>query len=116
MPITVKQHKGKRIIYSDNTGLSTDKCIEHLEQMSKMILESPDKVRLLSNFKDAAVGPEFMARAKELGKQTLPKTERQAILGIDGLKMMLLKAYVKFTGADIKVCETEGEALDYLAA
>ncbi|MFZ5440308.1 MAG: hypothetical protein ACOZQL_09885 [Myxococcota bacterium] len=116
MTITTRQHKGKQIIYSDNTGLSSEKCIEHLEQMTKLILDAPGKVRLLTNFKDAAVGPEFMSRAKELGVKTLPKTERQAILGIDGLKMMLLKAYVKFTGADIKICQTEAEALDYLAS
>jgi hypothetical protein len=115
MTVTVREHKGKQIIISDNTDLSSDKCIAHLEEVTKLILKSPGKSRLLSKFQNAAVGPDFMARAKELGKQTTPRTEKQAITGIDGLKSMLLKAYVKFTGADIKVCQTEAEALDYLA-
>jgi len=115
MTVTIREHKGHKIIISDNTNLSSDKCIAHLEEVTKLILRTPGKSRLLSNFQNAAVGPDFMARAKDLGKQTIPRTEKQAITGLDGLKMMLLKAYVKFTGAEIKICQTEAEALDYLA-
>lgn len=116
MTVTIREHKGKKIIVSDNSNLSSDKCIQHLEEVTKLILKTPGKSLLASNFQNAAVGPDFMARAKELGKQTTPRTEKQAIYGMDGLKLMLLKAYVKFTGADIKVCQSEAEALDYLAS
>jgi hypothetical protein len=117
MPISTREHKGRKIIFGDFKNLSEPKSIENLEELARVIKSQPGKVLSVSDFSGAALGPAFMARAKALGKEVFePKADKQALLGIDGLKKMLLSAYVKFTGSKMKPFEKEAEALDYLVS
>lgn len=101
----------------DFTNLSSTKSVETIEELARVIKAQGGKVLSLSDFTGAALGPEFMSRAKALGKEVFePAAERQALLGIDGLKKMLVNAYVKFTGSKMRAFDNEADALEYLAA
>lgn len=116
MPIAWIDHRGTKILYSDYRGLSLDKMLLQLDETAAIMSKLPNKVATLSNFEGIGVPPEFMKRAKELGKTTFePKTAKSAIVGIDGLKGLLLKAYNTFTGASMKPFPSESDAKDYLA-
>ena len=70
---------------------------------------------ILSNFDGVPVGTEFMNKVKPWGKELQPKIKRQALLGVTGLKNILLQGYILFTGEkEIKTFDSEAEALDYL--
>lgn len=115
MAIAEREYKGRKYLYADYTEMSSPQCIAQLKELSTRLKKGGRKALTLSNFQGAALDSEFMAIAKAAGKEVLePLSERQALLGVDGLKKMLLGAYVKFTGSGVRAFASEQEALDYL--
>jgi hypothetical protein len=56
-----------------------------------------------------------MARVKQLGKEVFAiKVDKAAAVGIGSVKAVLLEAYNKFTGRDLRTFKTEAEALEWL--
>lgn len=115
MAITWIAHRGLKILYSDYRGLTPEKMLAQLDETASVMSMVPGKVLTLSNFEGVPVGPDFMKKAKEMGKAIFePRTQKAAIVGIDGLKGMLLKAYNAFTGASMVPFPDETAARDYL--
>jgi len=79
-----------------------------------MIAERGEKVLVLADVRDSFASPDFMARLKETGKQVKPVMEKQAIVGITGLKAILLDAYNRFTESASKPFSTQEEAKEWL--
>ncbi len=117
MSVTWVEHKGVRILYSDFTGLhDNDKMFPVIEEALRQFTRTPGKVRHLYNFTDSTINKEFMAYVKERVK-SIPadKTEKDAYLGVTGVKKVLLQSFLFLTKDPARVFETEKEALDWLA-
>jgi len=116
MPATWINYKGKKILYVDYRGLKTmDKKYELLEtakQAGQIIRESKVKVLLLSDFRNSTLSPEFM----ELMKANFPSENvgKNAVLGIEGIKKLLLDSFERATGNIPKSFEDETEAKEFL--
>lgn len=118
MPISIIEHKGKRILYSDFSNVRDLKVMmELMEESDRLYQQYGDNVRHLLNFHNAAVSPEFFERSKELGKKNVHKCYKDAFTGITSLKAVILKGYLLFTAASrtAKVFDTVEEAKDWLA-
>ena len=110
-------HKGKKILFSDYSNVKNqDELFEIMKESLRMQDETTDKILGLVDMTNASVGPEFMKEAKEQGKSQLHKRDKSAVLGITGLKAMLLKGYNLFSGDSAKPFATKEEALDYLCS
>jgi hypothetical protein len=109
------EHRGQRILSVDFRNLTEDQMIAQLNEELSTLQSEPRKSRLLVNVTDAATGQRFMAAAKALGKQIDALVEKQAIVGVDGLKTILLRAYNAVSGGTLKPFDTETLALEYLA-
>jgi hypothetical protein len=109
-------HKGKKILYADYKGLKTDEeLIANLQLEAKFMKESPEKVLSLADYTGVEGNKRVMAELKRLGKEVLKeKTEKSAVLGVTGLKAVLLIAYNTITRDKVVPFGTEQEALDYL--
>jgi hypothetical protein len=106
--------KGKKILYVDYRKHTEDEMIDLLEKEANMMKEN-GKTKLIVNFDGAAVPPNFLKRAKELGKETInPNTDKSAIVGVDGIKAILLKAYNTFSGDKLHPVKTLDEAKEYV--
>jgi hypothetical protein len=114
MPANWIEYKGKEILFIDYRGLGMDESLETLEQVEKIITERKEKVLILVDTRDTYTSAEFMARLKETGKQMRPLMKKQAIVGITGLKAILLDAYNRFTGASLRPFSTLAEAKEWL--
>ena len=58
-----------------------------------------------------------MTRVQELGKVNYPNLGKQALLGVTGLKNILLQGFLTVTGTkDMKPFENEAEALEWLVS
>lgn len=109
------EYKGKRILYADFRNQKGQEGMDTLELGAKMAAASPTKVLMLSNYEGATASPEWMARVKELGKEVFDvKVEKDACVGIGGLKRVLLDSYNKVTRKGSVPFKTEAEALDWL--
>jgi hypothetical protein len=114
MPINWITYKGKEILFIDYKGLGLDESLETLDQAGKAIAGSKDKILILVDTRDAYTSAEFMSRLKESGKEMGSKMEKQAIVGITGLKAILLDAYNRFTGSALRPFSTLEEAKEWL--
>lgn len=112
-------HKGRRILYVDYQECETEPAlIALLEESTRMIVSQPGKVRLLSNFRGIATGPEFMNRVQKVGMDiSRNKLEKSAIIGIGGLTSILVDGFFRAKGdKTFKVLETMEEAREWLAS
>lgn len=118
MSVKLIEHKGKKVLYADYRGLmTTEQQIQCLDELEQLQHKSAVSLPILSNFEGISIGAESIARTKEWGKRNELKIKRQALLGITGLKTILLRGYMAFTGqTNIKTFESEGEALDWLVS
>jgi hypothetical protein len=114
MSVSWIEYAGKEILFIDYRGLGLEESLKTLEQAGEMIAGRKDKILVLVDTRDAYTSSEFMARLKESGKEMAPLMEKQAIVGITGLKAILLDAYNKFTGSALKPFATQEEAKEWL--
>ncbi len=116
MPIEIIYHEGFDIIFIDYSYIKDQNEMLALLAEARSIIESaPPGMVLLTNMTRAIVGDNFMTEAKKLGRNLLKsKSKKHAILGIEGLKTMLLRAYNLFTEDKIMPFGSREKALAYL--
>ena len=110
------EHKGKRILYVDYRGLKTaEELIQTLDESIRQEVDSPTKVLVLANVEGSSGSSEYMERVKQAGKENAQKVQKTALVGTTGVKVILLSAYLRFTGdKSTRSFDTEAEALDWL--
>ena len=115
MTVELITYKGKPVIYADFRGItSLEQQIEHLDEMGRLIEVSISGISLLVNLTDVPVGLELMEEVKNRGKKRREKIIKQAMVGITGLKGILLDGYGRFTGVKVKAFASETDALEWL--
>jgi hypothetical protein len=76
---------------------------------------SPGNLLLLQNYSGTYANQEFFEEIKVLGKEVQSKVARNALVGFDAIKKILLSGYVFFTGdKTIKTFDTEEAAKEWL--
>lgn len=111
------EHKGNKVLFANFKDVKKeDEMIVILNLYTKMTLEVEETVLSLIDVTGSATGPDFMKEAKLQAKESGHKICKSSIIGITGLKGMLLKAYNMFSGQEMKPFETKEEALDYLTS
>ena len=111
------EHQGKRILFVDYRGQKTPEgMIQVLEEELKIERVSPTKVLVLANFEGTSGSVEYMTHLKKAGKEIRNQAvQKTAVLGITALKVILLDAYVRFTGdKNTRAFDTEAAALAWL--
>ncbi|MFT4738304.1 MAG: HKD family nuclease [Cyclobacteriaceae bacterium] len=118
MPVDYITHNGRKILYVNLQNIKDKPTVlQNLEHMVKAYQETTVKIYLLLDVRGTFTDPEIMDRLKTYGKNVFNgKSEKRAVLGVDGLKKLLMKAYVLFTKTEVRACSTEEEAKDYLAS
>lgn len=117
MPTRSFNHDGKDITHFDYRGLSSENdMLDMLDEMKDTLEKAENKLLVLSDFRDTTVSSSFVSRAKKYGKEVFKvKSAKHAIIGITGVKKVLLKAYKTFSGDHIIAFDSEEEALAYLS-
>jgi hypothetical protein len=113
------ERNGKRILYVDHRHSSSDQIIENIKTSEKMVASMTGGLRTYANFEGAIVDKEVMQHLKKSGAEVFePITQKQAIVGVKGIRHVLLQAYNMFTGGGQhqQLFESEEEALAWLAA
>lgn len=111
-------HKGQRILYIDHRGLKTDEVTKNVKLADEMVT-GLSSVRFLANFEDAVVDTNAMAALKESGAGAFKGiVEKSAIVGVTGIRHLLLQAYNRVTGESDhqRLFDSETDALDWLAS
>ena len=108
--------KGKSILYIDYRGV-----VEHSDSISllrtavEIEKNSNGNLLILQNFEKTFANDEYMAEVKKLGKDVKDKVSKNALVGITGVKKILLSTYIAISGEkSIKTFNTEEEAKEWL--
>ena len=117
MPVSYIEHKGKKLLHVDFKDMKEKQIVlENIELMVKFYKEATEDIYLLLDVRGTYNDPEVMDKLKNYGKTVFKgRSKNRAILGITGMKKLLLRAYSTFTNTDVSVFETVEDAKDYLA-
>ena len=108
-------HKGKKILYINYSGLEINEQLNLIREATGILLESGSKENLtLTDVRDGKVTQKFIDFAKEMSKKSTPVTKKAAVVGVEGIRKVLLQAVNRFSGSARKPFGTIEEAKDWL--
>lgn len=118
MSISFLYHKGKKIMYVDYTQCKTPKeMLAVLESVRQQYEKTTESYLTINDFTGTYGSDEFMKKAHELGPKVFDKrTIKSAVLGITGIKKILLQGYNLIIKHKQVPFNTKQEALEYLVA
>ncbi|MGE0771876.1 MAG: hypothetical protein AB7K37_09220 [Cyclobacteriaceae bacterium] len=109
-------HRGKEIMVLDYSSLNTDQMIRLVRQAGQRLKEKGVPMPIVSIFNNECYAtPEFMRNAEEVTEQFESLIAKQAIIGLNATKQMILKGYNLRFNRNIPFFDTLNEALDFLA-
>lgn len=115
MPTSVITYKNKKIIYADHRGLTGEKLLSNLRDAKKLIMDHGKGALTLANFEDSSLSDDVVKFLKsDEMKEITDYIAKETIVGIQGIKKMIYKIYLKLTGSTCKIFNTEDEAKEYL--
>jgi len=112
------EHRGSRILVVTYTGCRTDdEMLAVLADQGRLIVAEGGKVRVLHDYREVALGEQFLKESFRLGKERRPiLIERAAIVGLTGFKKALFHSYrMASDDAVSQAFESIDTALDWLA-
>jgi stage II sporulation SpoAA-like protein len=111
--------KDHEVLYQDFTGCRSDLvALEHeVREVDALITRQPrGSVRALADLTDTTASAAAVQLFKASAMQTKPFIERQALIGIHGMKRYAAQTVALFAGQPMKVFDTRDAALDWLAS
>ncbi|MCP4761567.1 MAG: hypothetical protein GY870_07280 [archaeon] len=114
------KHKGKDILYLDYSNLRGSKDGEVFTQIidnaKTLIVEKKEKVLFLTNSIDGTADTKVMKLLKDFAKYCKDNDfiEKECVVGITGVKKVLLNAVNKFAKTNLEIIETVEKAKDWL--
>ncbi len=110
-----KSYEGKRILYLDCRGLKEDGTLAILDEAADILKPMSSSIPVLANVQGTMLTTAFMEKMKKLAQEVyIGKVDKAGIVGVDGLKKVLLNSYNILLRRDMKAFETEADALDWL--
>jgi len=123
--IVWQKHKNKEILLGDYSNITSQeeytKIIKQATAKSikdiKAKYENPDHaVLMLIDIRNSVIGTETLSVFKENAKKIKPYMKKVAVLGIHGVRKILLESVVWFSGLDAKPFDSLEEAKDWLVS
>jgi hypothetical protein len=105
------------VLYQDFSGLETDLVAlqREIEAVDALITRQPKKsIIALADVTDTTASAGAVKLFKASAAQTKPFIERQALIGIHGMKRYLAQTVAQFSGQPMKVFESKEDALEWL--
>ncbi|MFN8255772.1 MAG: hypothetical protein U0W24_08805 [Bacteroidales bacterium] len=117
MSLSYINYKGKTILFVDYKGCKTaSEMIGILEKVKELYEKSSTPFLALNDFTGTFGSSEFLNAASKHKELFDAKTIKTAVLGITGLKKVLLNGYNAFVKKKQVPFDTKEEALEYLVS
>jgi hypothetical protein len=110
-------HKGKDILYEDYTNLTGEQIARLVPAITKITEEKDYKdILLLIDLSNSFANKDATNAFGESGKISKDRLKKTAVLGITGVKKVLLNFVNKVSSVDAKPFNTEEDAKEYLVS
>jgi hypothetical protein len=115
MPVSWLEHRGQRILYADFRGLGETECLDTLHEHLAALDAAARPVLTLVDARGTFFDAQFFQLAKAAAPQATARTRRRAVVGVEGIKQVLLMLYNHAAEpVPAMPCATVDEALAYL--
>ena len=111
--IEIIKRGGKEIFYVDYSG---DQMLQTISRAAALIEKQPShSVLILSDFSGVEKWDgQGVSRIKDFANHNKPYVRAVALVGITGLKRVILQAVKRFTRRDFVIFDSKEKALDWL--
>ncbi|WP_420583341.1 hypothetical protein [Reichenbachiella sp.] len=118
MAVKLLVHKGKQVVLIDYTNCeNTEEMLAVLKESEEVVGSIPGKSLHLIDVTNIPGSRKYMDAAKKSGEKLFNhKSVKAAIVGVVGIKKVLLMGYNKITPNKLIPFSTRDEALDYLVS
>ncbi len=109
-------HNGQQILVTDWTYIDNDKeFVEIVVNTSNYVIQlgQYDLLELI-NLQGSNQTATIIRTMQDMASETRPFNKRKAVIGVTGVKRVLLNTINRFAGESIKAFKTEHEALSWL--
>jgi hypothetical protein len=108
-------HKGKKVFYVDFAKIEIDELKEEVKFVEKELCAMPKNSALsMADVRDSFGTNEAMEIIQGLTSKTKQHVRKRAVIGVTGVKKILLKALNQVTGQTSVPFDSLEEALDWL--
>jgi hypothetical protein len=112
-----KEYKGQRYFLADYSGFGTNFESLKLEVDAAdaiLVKEPPDSVRVLLDFRGTVGSTEVVNYFKDSAARTRKYVKKNAVLGISGVRKVLLESVSRITGQVALAFNDEDKAIEWL--
>ncbi|MFN2269221.1 MAG: hypothetical protein ACK2US_00185 [Anaerolineae bacterium] len=112
-------HKGERIFFADLSGLGRhlDAFREELMEAETVAYQQPEgSLLVLTDVRDTVLSSEVMDFAKESAARVTKYIRKEAIIGMAGIRQVLLDAVSRFSGRHFATFDNVEAAKDWLVS
>jgi hypothetical protein len=108
---------GKEILFLDFYGCTVKELLEAIEEAEQIIRTHPENsLLILTDVTNARFDEQVRVRIKEFTKHNTPYVKASAVVGVIGLKKIILEAIMLLTGRRFQTCGNVEQAKSWLAA
>ena len=113
--ITIVEHRDKKILYANHQDCGSEIIVATIKQSEELIIKmaNPD-LRLLVDIRNCEITNEVVNQFKETAKKIKDYRKKTAVLGITGVRKVMLIAVNKFSGIEAKAFDDEISAKEWL--
>ena len=112
-----EMHKGKEILIANLSDLNVANMISMATRVKDIIRQENKPMRLLVIFnKKNYATPKFIRHAEQLNKEWEHLVEKQAVIGLNKVKLFILKGFNLALKKKISAFETLEEAKEFLVS
>lgn len=116
MSVEWVNHKGMKILVFNCKGLKEDTMKPESDILLAMVVKEPERsVLILTDVRDTVVNTEMVQIFKEYGDMMKKYFRKQAVIGVTGIRQILLNAVTRFTG-QAQVFDDIEKAKDWLVS
>jgi hypothetical protein len=108
-------YKGKQILLSDYTGLSTSDIIFlSMENKRRYDAENKSNILLLVDVTGCPFDQNVVSSMHDIAKAIKPRVKKSAVVGVNGLKAVVLKTINRVSDLGIAPFKSREDALEWL--
>ncbi len=117
MKLTYETYKGKKIMRVNFNECASPEELEELAyKLRDEVVSSSGNLLILNNYEGVFLNPQFMNKVKELAKAAQGKVDKSAVIGVGGVKRILLNGYNAYAKRNVKAFDTADQAKEYLVS
>jgi hypothetical protein len=111
------RHKGKSIILVDLSHCTPNESLEAIPNAQEVIAKAgPKNALVMTDVTEATYNQAVAAAIKSFVQVNTPYMKGSAVVGADGVRLILLNTVIFLTRRELKTFKTRIEAQDWLAS